>query len=57
MELTRIYIISTLIILFAILALIGTLVKISKQAKKDLLIKMYENGDINANIYQKYIDE
>ena len=55
MELTGIYIISGIMVVFGLLGLIGSLMKISKQSEKDLLEKMYKNGDIDNSVYRKYI--
>lgn len=40
---------------FGLLGLIGTLMRISKQSEKDLLEKMYKNGDIDNRVYRKYL--
>ncbi len=42
-------------ILSGLLGLIVSLMRISKQAEKDLLQKMYKNGDIDNNVYKKYL--
>ena len=55
MELTGIYIICGLMVVFGLLGLIGTLMRISKQGEKDLLEKMYKNGDIDNSVYRKYL--
>ena len=55
MELTGIYIYFGLMIVLGLLGLIGILMKISKQGEKDLLEKMYKNGDINNSVYKKYL--
>jgi len=55
MELTGIYIICGIMVVCSILGLIGTLMKISKQGEKNLLEKMYKNGDIDNSVYRKYL--
>ena len=55
MELTGIYIICGIMVVCGILGLIGILMKISKQGEKDLLEKMYKNGDIDNSVYIKYL--
>ena len=42
-------------ILSGLLGLIASLMRISKKAEKDLLQKMYKNGDIDNNVYKKYL--
>lgn len=42
-------------IVCGILSLIGLIFKISKQGEKELLEKLYKNGDINENVYKKYL--
>jgi hypothetical protein len=42
-------------ILSGLLGLIASLMRISKQSEKDLLQKMYKNGDIDNNVYKKYL--
>lgn len=49
------YILCVFMIVFAIIGFIGIMIKISNQGKKDLLEKMYKNGDINDSIYRKYL--
>ena len=44
-----------IMILSGLLGLIASLMRISKQAEKDLLQKMYKNGDIDNNVYKKYL--
>lgn len=55
MGLTGIYIISGIMVVCGILGLIGILMKIFKQGEKELLEKMYKNGDIDNSIYRKYL--
>lgn len=48
------YIFSGILIVTALSSLVKILYNISKQAEKDLLEKMFKNGDINTNVYVKY---
>jgi hypothetical protein len=49
---TLVYII---MVVFGLLGLIGTLMRISEQAKKDLLEKMLKDGDISHSVYKKHL--
>ena len=49
------YIMTGLMIVFGVLGLFATIMNISTQAKKDLLEKMYKNGDIDNDVYRKYL--
>ena len=42
----------TMMVVFGLLGLIGTLMRISEQAKKDLLKKMLKDGDISHSVYK-----
>lgn len=44
-----------MMVVFGLLGLIGTLMRISEQAKKDLLEKMLKNDDISHSVYKKYL--
>lgn len=57
MELTGIFIFfgTISVIVLGLLGLIVILMRISKQGEKDLLEKMYKNGDIDNSIYRKYL--
>jgi hypothetical protein len=44
-----------MMVVFGLLVLIGTLMRISEQAKSDLLEKMLKDGDIGYDIYKKYL--
>ncbi len=48
-------VIYVIMILSGLIGLIASLMRISKQAEKDLLQKMYKNGDIDNNVYKKYL--
>lgn len=41
-----------MMVVFGLLGLIGTLMRISEQAKKDLLEKMLKDGDISHSVYK-----
>ena len=43
-----------IMVVFGLLGLIGTLIRISEQAKRDLLEKMLKDGDISLNVYKKH---
>lgn len=42
-------------VVFGLLGLVGVLIRISESAKKDLLEKMFKDGDINQDVYRKYL--
>ena len=44
-----------MMVVFGLLGLIGTLMRISEQAKRDLLDKMLKEGEINNRVYKKYL--
>jgi len=46
---------SLIMIVFGILGLIGFMIKISEDGKKDILDKMYKSGDIDSKTYLKYL--
>ncbi len=52
---TMIYVISGSMIVFGILGIIGLLVRVSNQGKKELLEEMFKNGDIDSKVYKKYL--
>jgi hypothetical protein len=44
-----------MMVVFGLLGLIGTLIRISEQEKRDLLEKMLKDGDISYSIYKKHL--
>jgi hypothetical protein len=45
-----------MMVVFGLLGLlIGTLMRISEQAKRDLLEKMLKDGDISHSVYKKHL--
>jgi len=54
---TGIYIMSGIMVLFAILMLLKLVFNIQEQGKKDLLKDMYKNNDIDKDVYFKYLNK
>ena len=52
-----IYILCGIMVISAIIGLIGLIVNIQKQGKKELLKEMYKNNDIDKDVYFKYLKE
>lgn len=53
-DMSGVYIICGLMILFGIVGLISKLYEIYNDGKKDVLEKMFKNDDISASVYKKY---
>ena len=49
------FLVCTLMVVFGLLGMIGSLMRISERAKADLLDKMLKDGDINLEVYRKHI--
>jgi hypothetical protein len=47
-------IVCVIMVVCAIFGLIGLIIKIGNDGKKELLDKMFNNNDISATIYKKY---
>lgn len=46
---------SVIMIVFGLIGLFGVLYNVSKKADRDLLDDMFNEGDINASTYKKYL--
>jgi len=44
-----------MMVVFGLLGLIGTLMRISEKTKRDLLDKMLKDGDISHSAYKKHL--
>lgn len=53
-DMSGVYIICGLMILFGIVGLISKLYEIYNDGKKDVLEEMFKNDDISASVYKKY---
>lgn len=53
-DMSGVYIIYGLMILFGIVGLISKLYEIYNDGKKDVLEEMFKNDDISASVYKKY---